>query len=161
MIQDYFTLYPQALWVQISQQHMRLCSSTHEILAQELCPVSFDSLGSFAVNGAIAELHFSQLLLQANLQWHEFGQPVVFIQLMDRTESQLDSSEMQALYDMAMNANARVVHIFFKNGETFEQEKLPVKTSRTFHLMMFGAVLLYLIALIAVLLPIKFDANLD
>ena len=116
MIQDYLELYPQALWVQIAQQQMSLLSPSQTLLAQEMCPISFDSLDSFAVNYPVAEHHFAQLLQQANLKWNEFGQPIVFIQLMDRTESQLDGIEIQAIREIALSANARMVQIFFKNA---------------------------------------------
>jgi len=43
------------------------------------------------------------------------------------------------------------VQIFFKNGEPLAHEKLPVKASRTFRMMMIGLIVLYLIALAAVL----------
>lgn len=151
MIQDYLELYPQALWVQIAQQQMSLLSPSQTLLAQEMWPISFDSLDSFAVNYPVAEHHFAQLLQQANLKWNEFGQPIVFIQLMDRTEAQLDGIEIQAIREIALSANARMVQIFFKNGEALAHEKLPVRASRTFRMMMIGLIVLYLIALAAVL----------
>lgn len=151
MIQDYLSIYPQALWVQITQQQMLLRSSSHDILAQEICPISFDYSDSFALNYLLAEQHFAQLLQQANLKWHDFGQPIVFIQLMDRTEMRSDGIEIQAIREMALNANARIVQIFLKDGEAIEHEKLPAQASHTFRLLMIGLIVLYLIALAAVL----------
>lgn len=145
MIKEQLVLYPNAIWVQIIQHRMLLVSSDQHVLATENSPLSFANLGSFAVNYPIAEQHFAQLLQKAHFKWYEFGQPIVFIQLMDRTEPQLDNMELQAIQEMALNANARIVQIFFKNGESLKQQSTPKPTTSFFQLIAVGLVLLSLL----------------
>ncbi len=135
MLKENLASFPDAIWVQISDHRMQVLNREHHVVAQEDCPVSFMDLGSFARDFNIAERCFNQLMQGIDCKWYEFGQPMVFIQLINRSDQQVTALELQAIKEMALGNNAHLVNVYDKDGEALEPDTLKNDHSRFLKLL--------------------------